>query len=73
MEDARGSSGQGLAKIVAKHLEVLENMQPILLSMKAKYLNDVHGWQIKGYGYKGNIRLIHNNKNRRCLMTLFEK
>ncbi len=69
----RNSSGFGLSKIVAKHPEVLQNMQHILLRMEAKYLNEVHGWQLKGFGYKGNIRLIHNNNSRRWLMTLFEK
>jgi hypothetical protein len=70
--DKRGS-GHGLVKIIAKHPEALENMQPILLKMTVKYINKTVGYNLKGYGYKGNVRLIHNGEQRRWLMTLFEK
>jgi phage-Barnase-EndoU-ColicinE5/D-RelE like nuclease1 len=33
-ENNRISSGHGLSKIIAKHPEVIENMQPIILNMK---------------------------------------
>ena len=69
----RASSGYGLAKVAAKHPEVLENLQPILLAMDAKYINESTGYNLKGYGYKGNVRLIYNGKARRWLMTIFKK
>lgn len=72
-DNDRAGSGYGLAKIVAKHPEVLENLQPILLNMKVKFINGTIGYNLKGYGYKGNIRLIHNGKQRIWLMTLFQK
>ena len=71
--DGRGSSGYGLAKIIAKHPEVLDSMQSILLKMAVKYVSKDVGYNLKGYGYKGNVRLIHNGQQRRWLMTLFEK
>jgi hypothetical protein len=72
-EDNRISSGFGLAKIAEKHPEVLENMQYILLQMQVKYINEVVGYNLKGYGYKGNVRITLNGRKRLWLMTLYEK
>ncbi len=72
-EDNRISSGHGLSKIIAKHPEVVANMQPIILNMKATYINKKIGYKLVGYGFKGNVRLIYNDEERRWLMTLFEK
>ncbi len=72
-EENRVSSGHGLSKIIVKHPEVITNMQPIILNMKAEYINQKVGYKLVGYGFKGNVRLIYNGEARRWLMTLFEK
>ena len=72
-ENKRVSSGFGLAKIAEKHPEVLENMQYILLQMQVKFINNIVGYNLKGYGYRGNVRTALNGKKRLWLMTLYEK
>lgn len=65
--------GYGLAKIVQYHPEVLEIMQPILLKMTSMRFKGNKGYDLKYQDYKATVRQIYNDKERRWLMTMFEK
>lgn len=73
-KDYRG--GYGLAKIAAKHPEVLSDLQSILNKMEVdKERSGTHKARMKSPDgkYRGVIRLTYEGKEKRWLLTAFEK
>lgn len=73
-KDYRG--GYGLAKIAKKHPEVLNDLQGVLAQMSVdKERSGEHKARLKSADgkYRGVVRLTYENKEKKWLLTAFEK
>lgn len=68
--------GYGLAKIAKKHPEVLNDLQGVLAQMSVdKERSGEHKARLKSADgkYRGVVRLTYENKEKKWLLTAFEK
>jgi phage-Barnase-EndoU-ColicinE5/D-RelE like nuclease1 len=71
--DAR-QSGYGLAKIVAKHPEVIGALQSIFENMTVANIDKKRSQIVlQSNNYKAVVQTVLNGENRRWLMTAFKK
>lgn len=66
------AGGYGLAKIVAKHPEVLNDLQNIVSSMSVTSRSENRA-QLESADHKGAVRLMWDGVAKKWLMTTFEK
>lgn len=66
------AGGYGLAKIVAKHPEVLDDLQNIVSSMTVVSRSENRA-QLESDDHKGAVRLQWDGQAKKWLMTAFEK
>lgn len=67
------SKGFGISKIVDHHPEVIDNLHSIFEKMKIARDKGEQGLNLKYKNYRAAIRLKYNGKERKWLMTMFEK